>query len=98
MAPVKVSQDLRPVSELKTRTAEVLRQATETGRPLVLTRHGRGVAVLLSVEVFEELEAAARRADLQTAVEVAEADIAAGRHIGHPEVRARLEQRARGAR
>jgi len=98
MAPLKVSRDLRPMSELKRNTAEVLQQASDTGRPVVLTQRGRGVAVLLSVAAFEELERAGRRQELQTAVDAAEQEVAAGRHVGHTEVRKRLLGWAKGGR
>ena len=57
---------------------EVMRFKERTGRPVVLTRHGRGVAVILSSRAFEELEAAARRADLQVAIDQAEKSYALG--------------------
>ena len=93
-----MSQDLRPMSELKTRTAEVLKQATDTGRPVVLTKRGRGIAVLLSIEAYEELEGAARRQELQTAVAAAEQYVAEGRHLPHAPVRERLARWSRGGR
>ena len=68
MAHIKASEDLRPVSELKSSGAEIVRQVNTTGRPVVLTRHGRGVAVLVSLERYEELERAVDRAEVQRAI------------------------------
>ena len=86
MPMLKLTEDLVPLSELKSRAADVVRQAKETGRPVVLTRHGRGVAVVLSIEAFDELAEAARRRQLQRAVEEGEKDIAEGREARHEEV------------
>ena len=61
MGALKLSSDLRPLSDLKSGAAEVVRQVTETGRAVVLTRHGRGVAVMLSLESYEELEESAEQ-------------------------------------
>lgn len=92
MPSLKLSEDLRPLSDLEARASEVVDQARETGRPVVLTREGRGVAVMLSVEAFEELQGSVTRSELQRAVEDAERDIAEGRWVEHSEVLAKLER------
>lgn len=55
MSRVKFSEDVRPVSDLKTRAAEVLDQVQRSRRPILLTRRGRGVAVMLDLQTFEQL-------------------------------------------
>ena len=55
MKAVKLSEDVLPISDLKARAAEIVDQARKTQRPVLLTRHGRGVAVLLGVEAYESL-------------------------------------------
>jgi prevent-host-death family protein len=52
---VKLSEDVLPISDLKVRAAEIVERARKTQRPVLLTRHGRGVAVLLGVEAYENL-------------------------------------------
>jgi len=96
MATLKVSEDLRPLSDLKARAGDIVRQAGETGRPIVLTRHGRGVAVVLSIDAFEQLQHDAQRAALQRAVEDAERDLAAGHEVAHAQVEAKLKRWAGG--
>jgi antitoxin YefM len=92
MARMRLSEDLRPLSDLKTQTSELIQQAQTTGRPVVLTRHGRGVAVLLSLEAFEDLQTSAERQELQRAVDEAERDMAEGRWVEHSEVKAKLKR------
>jgi len=53
--PVRFSEDVKQVSELKSRSAEIIGQVRRTRRPVLLTRRGRGVAVLLDVEEYERL-------------------------------------------
>ncbi|MFY9823182.1 MAG: type II toxin-antitoxin system Phd/YefM family antitoxin [Thermoanaerobaculia bacterium] len=96
MARVKFSEDLRPLSDLETRTSEVVKQAHTTGRPVVLTREGRGIAVLMSLEAFEDLQSSAERLELQRAVEDAEQDIAKGNWVEHSEVLRKLKQWSTG--
>ncbi len=94
MTHIKASEDLRPMSELKSRGAEIVRQVNDTGRPVVLTRHGRGVAVVVSLERFEELEDAEGRLSVERALLAAEADFAAGRVTPHDKVAEKLRRRA----
>jgi prevent-host-death family protein len=63
---IKLSQDIRPISDLKTRASEIVEQARRNHRPILLTRHGRGVAVLLDLEEYESLT---ERAAFVSAVE-----------------------------
>ena len=90
MVPMKIAEDLRPLSDLKAHASAVVKQAQESGRPVVLTRHGRGVAVVLSVEAFEELQASARREELQAAVDAGEKAYAAGEWVDNNEVEKEL--------
>jgi prevent-host-death family protein len=96
MARVKFSEDLRPLSDLETQTSEVVQQARATGRPVVLTREGRGVAVLLSVEAFEDLQSSSERLEVQRAVDEAERDIAEGNWVESSEVLVKLKRWSTG--
>ena len=55
MKTVRFSEDVRPITELKSKASELVDQTRQTRRPVLLTRRGRGVAVLLGVEEFETL-------------------------------------------
>lgn len=72
MRAIKISEDLRPLSDMKARPNDVVTQARDSGRPVVLTRYGKGVAVLLSVESYEELQVSAARLRLIAALREAE--------------------------
>jgi prevent-host-death family protein len=50
---LKVSEDVIPVTDLRTHSARVLTQVAKTGRPVVITRRGRSTAVLEDVEQYE---------------------------------------------
>jgi antitoxin YefM len=93
MKPIKLTEDLRPLSDLKSRPGEVVRQVTETGRPVVITRHGRGVAVVISLEEFEEYRAMMARREMQRELDEAIEDVAAGRIVPHSVVVKRWEDR-----
>lgn len=67
-------QSIRPVSDLRNKFAEISEDVHESGRPVVLTRNGRGDMVVMSIESFEELSfhsevlAALRDAEREAAV------------------------------
>ncbi|HWM91174.1 MAG TPA: type II toxin-antitoxin system Phd/YefM family antitoxin [Thermoanaerobaculia bacterium] len=96
MPHLKLSQDLRPISDLERQTSEVIHQVQETGRPVVLTEQGRGVAVVLSIEAFEDLQRSAERLEFQRTVDAAEHDIAQGNWVEHSEIEAKLKRWAAG--
>lgn len=50
------SADVRPMSDLKTHSSDVVDQVNRTRRPLLITRRGRGVAVMLDLAAFEVMQ------------------------------------------
>ena len=93
MRAIKVADDVKPLSDLKSKAGDIVRQAEETGRPVIITRHGRSVAVVLSVEAYDEYQMLAARAEMQRAIAEAERDVAEGRTVAHDEVVARWERK-----
>jgi prevent-host-death family protein len=59
----RFSEDIRSLSEFRANTATFIAQVQTTRRPLVLTQHGRGAAVLLAVDEYERLVEAAVEKD-----------------------------------
>ena len=84
---VKFSQDIIPLTDLKTNPGRVVRQVADSRRPVLLTSRGRGVAVVQSVA---EYEAAEEEREFMRAVVQGIADVEAGREVSIEEVRSRL--------
>jgi antitoxin YefM len=55
MTAVRLSRDVRPLTEFRANAAAFVETVQGTKQPLVLTQRGRGVAVLLGVDAFERL-------------------------------------------
>lgn len=55
MSATRFSEDVHPLSDLKTRASALVDHARRSGRPVLLTRRGRSVAVLLDLEEYERL-------------------------------------------
>ncbi len=53
---IKFSEDIVPLSDLKVNPGKIVNRAKDTHRPILLTSRGRGVAVVQSLEEYENLE------------------------------------------
>lgn len=51
---MKLAQGITPVTTLKRNSAALIRQARETGQPVIITQNGRATAVLQDVATFEQ--------------------------------------------
>jgi len=56
MRRLKIRDDIRPMSEFRSGVASLLKQVHDTKRSLVITQHGKGVAVLLDVAEYEAMQ------------------------------------------
>ena len=84
---VKFSEDVVPLGDLKINPGKIVRRVDETGRPVLLTSHGRGIAV---VQALSEYEAAQEERDFMRAVVAGLADVEAGRVVSLADVKRRL--------
>ncbi|MDI6793461.1 MAG: type II toxin-antitoxin system Phd/YefM family antitoxin [bacterium] len=73
---VSITEDIKPVSDLKKRTREIFEQIHRTGRPIIVTVNGKPDAVLLDVTVFEKK---LKNINLGALLAEAETDVQEGR-------------------
>lgn len=90
MGRFDLREGLKPLSEFRANAAAVIAQVRRTKRPVVLTQHGRGAAVLLDVDEYEAL---LERVELLQDVQTAERQLATGQGIAHEDVEARVLSR-----
>jgi prevent-host-death family protein len=83
----KFSEDVVPLTDLKTNPGRVVRQVDETRRPVLLTSRGRGVAV---VQALSEYEAEAEERSFLRAVVEGIVDLEAGRELDLADVKQRF--------
>jgi prevent-host-death family protein len=84
---VKFSEDVIPLGDMKVNPGKIVRRIDETGRPALLTSHGRGVAVVQALSAYE---AAQEEREFMRAVVTGLADVDAGRVVPMTEVKRRL--------
>jgi len=53
---LNISTDIKPISYLKSKTADLLKQINETHRPVIITQNGKPRAVLQDPESFEKMK------------------------------------------
>ncbi|GAB6405112.1 type II toxin-antitoxin system Phd/YefM family antitoxin [Pseudomonas sp. MHK4] len=53
---MKFSSQIKPISYLKSHTAEIVKTLTESREPLVITQNGEAKLVVMDVKSFEEQE------------------------------------------
>ncbi|NTW53021.1 MAG: type II toxin-antitoxin system Phd/YefM family antitoxin [Chlorobiaceae bacterium] len=61
MDRIDLENDIRPLSEFRANTASLVTQVRKTGRPLVLTQHGKSAVVLLDVRLYQSMLSACDR-------------------------------------
>ena len=52
---MKIKEDIKPISYLKSRSAELLAQINETHRPVIITQNGEPRAVIQDAESYEKM-------------------------------------------
>lgn len=80
-------QDVRPLTEFRANVAAVVQHVQETGRPVILTQHGKSAAVLLDPAVYEAM---LEELDILRDVQEGERQLAAGDVVAHGRARAQV--------
>lgn len=93
MRPLKLDEDIRPLSEFRAEVASFVKRINDTRRPLVLTQRGRGVVVVVDIAEY-----AAMRERLETIDDIAAArnELAAGAGVPHEAAKEQVLSRIRG--
>ena len=85
---MNISRDIKPVTYLKARAADLLKQINETHRPVVITQNGEPRAVLQDPESYENMRNAI---GLLKLISLGEEDIKDGKSKSQEEVFANIE-------
>ena len=87
MQRLKIDQDIRPMSEFRTGIASFLKQVHDTKRPLVITQHGKGVAVLIDVVEYEAMQ---EKIEVLQDIHIAMSQVESGEGVNHNEAKKRI--------
>ena len=86
---MSIETDIRPISYLKSRAADLLKQINETHRPVVITQNGVPRAVLQDPQSYESMREAL---GLLKLISQGEEDIRKGKVRPQAKVFARIEK------
>jgi prevent-host-death family protein len=90
MQRLKIDQDIRPLSEIRTGIANFIRQVHDTKRPVIITQHGKGVAVLLDAHEYEAMQ---EKLELLTDVQISLNQLESGQGINHEDAKEKVLNR-----
>ena len=85
---MNISRDIKPVTYLKSRASDLLKQINETHRPVVITQNGEPRAVLQDPESYQNMRNAI---GLLKLISLGEEDIKDGKSKSQEEVFANIE-------
>lgn len=92
MKRLKVNEDIRSMSEFRTGISSFLKQVRDTKRPLIITQHGKGVAVLLDADEYEALQ---EKIELLQDIQTSISQVEGGQGIEHGAAKAAVLKRIR---
>ncbi len=89
---MSIESDIRPITYLKSRAADLLKQVNETQRPVIITQNGEPRAVLQDPQSYESMRNAL---GLLKLISQGEEDIRKGKVSTKDEVYSRIEKAIR---
>jgi prevent-host-death family protein len=92
LAFVKPTEDIQPLTAFRANVASFVEQVRQTGRPLVLTQHGKSAAVLLGAADYEAL---IEELEVLRDIQLSERELAQGQGKSHDEVARELRELVR---
>ena len=80
MERIRLTDDIRPLSDFRAEAASCIRHVHDTKRPMVITQRGKGVAVLIDINEYESLQ---EKIELLKDIYRAERQIESGKIASH---------------
>lgn len=90
MRRFKIDQDIRPLSEVRTGIAAFIKQVHDTKRPVIITQHGKGVAVLLDAHEYEAMQ---EKLELLTDIQTSLNQLEKAAGISHSDAKKKILKR-----
>ena len=90
MQKLKINQDIRSLSEVRSGMTNFIKQVHDTKRPVIITQHGKGVAVLLAVNEFEAMQ---EKIELLSDIQTSLNQLGKGEGISHKDAKEKVLKR-----
>lgn len=90
MQKLKIDEDIRSLSEVRNSMASFIKQVHDTKRPVIITQHGKGIAVLLGANEFEAMQ---EKIELLSDIQTSLNQLEKGAGISHKDAKEKLLKR-----
>lgn len=90
MQRLRIDQDIRSMTEVRSSIASFLKQVHDTKRPLIITQHGKSAAVLLDVNEYETMQ---EKIELLQDVQTSLSQLESGEGISHIDAKNIINER-----
>ncbi len=90
MPRLKIDEDIKPLSDVRIGIASFIKQVRNTKRPLIITQHGKGVAVLLDVSEYEAMQ---EKLELLTDVQTSLSQLENGQGVAQEDAKEKVLKR-----
>jgi prevent-host-death family protein len=92
---MNLKEDIKPISYIKSHTADILEKINRTHRPIIITQNGEARGVFLDTETFEDMK---KTISLLKMILQSEAEIDRGETVPQNEVFDRIRDKIKKAR
>jgi len=81
--------DIRPISYIKSHTAEMIKQVGDNRNPIIVTQNGEAKAVIIDVDSYQNL---LNSINLMKIISIGDRNIKNGKIISHDEVKNKIKK------
>ena len=92
---MKLKEDIKPISYIKTNAANVLKTINDNHRPVIITQNGEAKGVFMDTETYEDMRSAL---GLLKVVSQAEENIAENKLVKHNQVFEKIEKKLKSGK
>ena len=92
MERIRVTDDIRPLSNFRAEATACIKHIHNTKRPMIITQRGKGVAVLLDINEYEALQ---EKINVLQDIYKAERQIESGKTVSHVKAKRNILNRLR---
>jgi len=86
---LNLANDIKPISYIKSHTAEMIRQVGDNKNPIVITQNGEAKAVIIDIDSYQNL---INSVNLMKIISIGDRDIKNGKIVSHEDVKKRIEK------
>lgn len=87
---MKLATDVKPITYMKNRAAELVKEVCVNHRTIAITQHGEPKMVIMNVNAYDELQ---DQLSMLKLLAMGQADVRAGRTVPQKEVFRRMRER-----